>query len=67
MDSISLSLMILTFFVPLVFFFITSVEVEAMEAAKMECSAGPRSVRVTSYHPVLKSNVAIARLMALEH
>lgn len=60
--------MILTFFVPLVFFFITSVEAsEVMEAPKVvECSAGPRTVRVTSYHPVLRSNVAIARLMALE-
>jgi ABC-type glycerol-3-phosphate transport system permease component len=70
MDSISLSLMILTFFVPLVFYFITSVEDESevVETAKVDCSVGARAVRVTSsYHPVLKSNVASARLMALEH
>ena len=71
MESISLSLMFMTFFVSLVLFFITSVDADAIEAEvrnrpEIYSSGGPRTVRVTSYHPVLKENVAIARLMALE-
>ena len=69
MDSLGLSLMLLVFFLPLVAYFVASseIDVETVEAIRASnANAGPKSVRVSSYHPVLRQNVAISRLMALE-
>ena len=62
MDSNVLSLIVLTFFVPLVAYFATSVP----EVIEVPVPLRAERREPTMYHPVLRHNVAIARLMALE-
>lgn len=77
MDALSLSLVILVVFIPLLAFFATTRQAvtEEMSPAKTyECDAlhasfsrlqRPR-VRAESLAPVLRQNVAVARLMRME-
>ncbi len=62
MDSNVLSLIVLTFFVPLVAYFATSVP----DVIEVPVPLRAERKEPKTYHPVLRNNVAIARLMALE-